>query len=614
MFTLGWGMTNSITGIFSEDETDNDTLEGQLNSILNSKAINSVFQPVVSLADASVVGYEALSRGPQGSLLERPDILFEAAEKFNKLWEVELLCRMSALERAKYMPPEKMLFLNVDPKVINDQRFQKGLTREILDKYHIDPTNIIFEITEKTSVDDYRSFRRVLDNYTSQGYKIAIDDTGSGYSGLRMLAETRPQYIKMDMQLVRNIDKDNLKQALIKAFYDFAVSTNMKIIAEGIETTSELHTLIDIGIHYGQGYLLQKPMSQFLELRPDVKEMIRNKNELKKKEALYTVVTMPVGEIARTDDACTPKTTGAQIIELFSSNPSMRGIPVVENGKPVGLLMKDKFLGNLATQYGIAIYMNRPINLLMDQEPLVVDYNMPLEQVSKLAITRADDTLYDYIIVTKNGRYFGVTTVRRLLEKTTQLEISKAKHSNPLSGLPGNILIEEKIKQAIDSNANYSVLYFDLDNFKPFNDIYGFDNGDKILSMTAKIIRQQLELFFPESSFIGHIGGDDFIAVVSSHEVEQLCQSIIDIFDMKIRDFYSDKHLKDGYIIAKNRHGVEERYPIMSISIAVVTNKGRGFSNAAELGELAGLVKKLCKLTWNSCYKIRHTSEEILIG
>ncbi len=612
MLDLSWGMTGAITGLFTDHGSEPAAKDGllpnaltiQLTNILDTKNIYTVFQPIISLSDARVIGYEALSRGPRGSALERPDQLFDTAKKLNKLWDLELLCRIAALDRAKYMPPDKMLFINVDPKIIHDTRFQKGLTRDILDQYHIDPTNIIFEITEKTSIEDYRSFRRILDNYTSQGYKIAIDDTGSGYSGLRMLAETRPQFIKIDMQLVRDIDKDNLKQALIRAFYDFAASTNMKIIAEGIETVSELYTLIDIGIHYGQGYLLQKPMPQFLELRPDIKELIKEKNEQKKKETFYTAVTMPVGEIARADMPYGALTTGAKAIEAFNSNPTMRGIPVVENNKPVGLLMKDKFLSHLATQYGVALYMNRPISLLMDQNPLIVDYNTPLEQVSKLVVARTDDTLYDYILVTRHDHYYGVTTVRRLLEKTTQLEINRAKHSNPLSGLPGNMMIEEKINRMLENQTDFSVLYFDLDNFKPYNDTYGFDNGDKILCLTAQLIRRQLDLLAPGDSFVGHIGGDDFIAITTSDQVEQICQSIMDHFDVRIRSFYHAEDLENEYIIAKNRHGGEERYPIMAISIAVVQNKDRKFTTAGQLAEAAGSVKKLCKLIWHSCYKI----------
>ena len=175
----------------------------ELQDILNHKGISAVFQPVVSLTDAGVIGYEALSRGPQGSILQQPDALFSAAHRFDLVWELEYLCRAEALEKAKNIIPEKMIFINVDPQIINDPRFQKGHTREILNRFQANAGNVIFEITEKTAIEDYQSFCRILDNYTSQGYKIAIDDTGSGYSGLKMLAQIHPHFIKVDMGMIR---------------------------------------------------------------------------------------------------------------------------------------------------------------------------------------------------------------------------------------------------------------------------------------------------------------------------------------------------------------------------------------------------------------------------
>lgn len=422
MRTSGWEMPATPmtypcnrNGLMKADEE----ARWELDRILDGENIKAVFQPIVSLADAGIVGYEALSRGPQGSLLERPDKLFAAAEKADKLWDLELLCRSKALGRAGEMDSGKMMFINVAPNIIHDRRFQKGFTREILAKYKIDATNIIFEITEKTSIDDYRSFRKVLDNYTSQGYKIALDDTGSGYSGLKLLAETRPQFVKIDMDLVRDIDKDSLKHALMKAFYEFSLATHIKIIAEGIETVDELNTLIDIGIPYGQGYFMQKPAPEFLELPPAVKEHIVERNRLKRKETVHNPLTLAIGELARRDVPFAPDQLGCHVIDHFNANRNVMGIAVVEDDRPVGLLMKEKLWGSLATQYGVAVYMNRPIKLLMDASPLIVDYNTPLEQVSKAAISRPESSLYDYIIVVREGRYYGITTVRSLLDKTT---------------------------------------------------------------------------------------------------------------------------------------------------------------------------------------------------
>lgn len=576
----------------------------ELEKILHNKDIRAVFQPIFSLLDGTIFGYEALSRGPQGSILERPDDLFLAAEKFNKLWELEFLCRSKAFGSVKDLAKDKMLFINVDPNIINDERFKKGATLEMLSAHGFDVSNIIFEITEKNSIDDYKSFRKALDHYTSQGYKIAIDDAGSGYSGLKLLAETRPQFIKIDMDLVRDIDKDFLKQALLKAFYEFSVVTNMKIIAEGIETIGELHTLIQIGIPYGQGYLLQRPAAGFLNGSPLMQENILLKNKQKKQEAFYTPLTMPIGELSRRDPGFSEKVTGCHVLDYFNKNPHLMGITLLQGDVPVGLLMKNKLLAHLATQYGVAVYMNRSVGSLMDNSVLIVDYDTPLEQVSKLAIARYEDSLYDYIVVTQYGKYYGIITVRQLLEKTTQLEINRAKHSNPLSGLPGNILIEEKLIQLIEAKESYSVLYFDLDNFKAYNDLYGFDNGDKILCMTAQIIQSQLKNANIADVFVGHIGGDDFIAILPDIDIVPLCQTIINYFDVRVRDFYTERDRKLGFILAKNRHGVEEEFPIVSLSIAVVTSVGCKFKNPADLGEAASAVKKKCKLVWQSCYCI----------
>ncbi|MCX7780127.1 MAG: GGDEF domain-containing protein [Negativicutes bacterium] len=576
----------------------------ELNEILHNRDVSIVFQPIVSLADAEVIGYEALSRGPRGSILERPDAMFAAAGQFDLAWELEYLCRAKALERAKEIIAHKMLFLNVDPQIINDPRFQKGHTWEMLRKFCANAGNVIFEITEKTAIEDYRSFCRILENYTSQGYKIAIDDTGSGYSGLKTLAQTRPNFIKVDMELVRDIDRDNLKQAMIKALYDFSLNTNSNIIAEGIETEEELAALINIGIPYGQGYYLQKPHADFLDLPPNRKQKIIEINSRKKRELFYTAATMPVGEIAQPDAGFPSSTPGYAAIDHFNKHAAIQGLPIVDDGKPAGLLMKNKFLANLATQYGVAVYMNRPVSILMDKHPLIVDCNTPLEQVSKLALTRKDDDIYDYIIVTKEERYFGVITVKRLLEKTTQLELNRAKHANPLTGLPGNVIIEEALEKIISQHTEYAVLYFDLDNFKAYNDVYGFEAGDKVICFTAEVIQQGLSLLGHTNVFIGHIGGDDFIAIVQMADVRQLCEEIIALFDSGIGQYFTAADRANGYIVTKNRHGQEEQFPITALSVAVVTSQARQFASVAELSEAASHVKKICKLSWKSSYNM----------
>jgi len=227
----------------------------------------------------------------------------------------------------------------------------------------------------------------------------------------------------VDMDLVRDIDKDVLKQALMKAFYEFSVATNMKIIAEGIETMNELETLIHIGIPYGQGYLLQRPAAEFLEMSPAIKNSIVMKNQQKKQETFHTPLTMPIGGLCRHDQGFAETMTCSEVMNYFTDHPNVMGITILQGEHPVGLVMKDKFLTSLATQYGVAVYMNRPISLLMEKHFLIVDYNTPLEQVSSLAITRNEDTLYDYIVITQQGQTDGFYK-KRLIWRLIELNIA----------------------------------------------------------------------------------------------------------------------------------------------------------------------------------------------
>lgn len=580
-----------------------DTLRlSEFKRILAERQIRPLFQPIVSLADGKILGYEALSRGPKGSYFENPTALFSAAHQMNCVWDLEMICRTKALEQSFRMTKEHFLFLNIDPAILSDQRFREGVFDQTLQEFAAAAKRIVFEITEGTAIRDYSTFRQVLRHFTHQGYKIAIDDTGAGYAGLTLLAQTNPHYIKIDMELVRNIDKDRFKQALMKALHDFSVMTNIKMIAEGIETVNELNELIHIGIPYGQGYFLQRPVEGFSEIDPEICRHIAERVRRAKREKFHTPVTMPIGELTRCDQGLPPETLGYELAAYFHANPKTMGVCVVEDGRPVGLLMKDAFFGSLATQYGVAVYMNRKISLLMDRDPLIVDYAMPLEQVSKIAISRTDETLYDYIIVTKDGFYYGVITVRRLLEKTTQLEVNRAKHSNPLTGLPGNIMIESMIQQVVAESPKYAMLYFDLDNFKAYNDVYGFESGDKVIALTSRVIQQVIQENREEKFFIGHIGGDDFIAVLSEWQVEDICERILETFDREIRLLYSDADLKRGYILTRNRHGKEERFPLVSLSIAVVTNRAVHYTTPQAIAEAASVYKKKCKLSWKSCY------------
>ena len=544
-------------------------------------------------------------------MLEYPNDLFNYAKKIDKLWELELLCRQKAIERSKGIN-SKFLFRNVDPDILNDPNFQKGMTEEFLSKNNLPKQKIIFEITEKTAVKDYINFKKLIEYYKNQGYQIALDDTGSGYSGLRMVMETYPHFIKLDMDLIRSINKDTLKQCLIKQFYEFSKVSNIQLIAEGIETYEELNELIDIGIPFGQGYLLRKPEEIFHEPYSEAVEYIIKKG----KEKSFYFDNIPTGKtagsLARLDKYFSLSSTGSEVSQYFEKNSKIQGVAIVEDGNVKGVLMKDTFNSFLSSRYGFALYIDRRIDSMVDKNPLIVDFETPIVEVSKKAMDRSEEKLYDYVIVTKHEKFFGIITVRDLLNNATQLEINNAQNSNPLTGLPGNNIINENITNLLSKNSPFSGIYVDLNNFKPYNDYYGFLQGDRVLIFLTELLKNRLSQY-SQDSFLGHIGGDDFIILLKNLPAQQLCEEIIKEFDSKIVDFYRIEDRKYGFIKGKTRGGRSKKFPIIGISLGVIDNRDLRFKTLEEINEGLLLIKGKCKSYGNSKFcivdKPNHTIE-----
>lgn len=582
-------------------------MEEELNKILETGNITTLFQPIVSLKDGSIIGYEALSRGPKNSPLEFPDKLFEVAEIYNKSWDLESLCRVKALENSSSKNRDKFLFINVDPSIFKDDKFKKGFTKQFLLEHNISPNSIIFEITEKTAIEDYTSFKNALDNYIEQGYQIAIDDTGSGYSGLKTLYQTKPHYIKIDMDLIRDIHKDSFKQALIQALVTFAKSTNMKTIAEGIETEEELSTLINLEVYAAQGFFIQKPSPNFASTLPEAESIITKYNRLKNRR--FSLSNSCIGQICTFEKSFSPDVSCGIVKEHINASLA-KCVCIVENEKPIGSVMNFSLDSVMATQYGFSVFSKRPISLIMDRNPLIVDYNTPISDVSKSAMSREDSKVYDCVIVEKDSKYYGLVTIKNLLEFTTELERNYAKELNPLTGLPGNMLIDRALNDLRTLPSPACILYFDLDNFKAYNDVYGFRNGDRVLKFTSELLKRHIEQLFPYNSFLGHIGGDDYICTIEStlEKCKLFCNNLLMDFDENILLFFNKKDQLNKYIKSKDRHGNITVFDITSLSIAGLYGNFNSFSSTKDIARLASKIKKESKSVKGSILVLKEIS------
>ena len=193
--------------------------------------------------------------------------------------------------------------------------------------------------------------------------------------------------------------------------------------------------------------------------------------------------------------------------------------------------------------------------------------------------------------------YYTIKNIARLL--TVNRTVS------PLTGLPGNVKIQTELKKRLSMREDFTVLYLDLDNFKAYNDVYGFVNGDEIIKLTAKIIMNNVYNIQDSDAFVGHIGGDDFVAILDGEvNYENICQNILAEFDAEVKNFFNEEDLKKGYLEIQNRKGVMEEFPLTSLSIGVVIAEKNRFSNILEIGEVGAQIKHLAKSMQGSCYAV----------
>ena len=572
----------------------------QFKDILAHKNIRIVYQPVVNLNTGEILGYEALSRGPENTFFTNPINLFSYAQKTHHLYTLEKIAREKALAGLGDILSQTKVFININPQVVKDPSFRPDEIDKFLTSIGAEPNQVVFEITERTSIDDFPSFRRSLEHYRQNGFLIAIDDAGAGYSSLQAIAEIQPDFIKIDNSLIKDIDKTATKKKLLETFHIFAQKTNSQLIAEGIETEEELVTLKKMDISFGQGFFLARPNYPPPVIDSQALFCLENYNKDMIKTSAGRI--LPVRNIAQIVPALSANAITKEALDFFTAYPTVEGIAVVKDEIPVGLVMRNKLFNQLGTKYGFAVYTERPISLVMDIQPLTVEDDTTVEIVSQSAMGRHDHKVYDSIIVTKNKCYQSLVSVRALLDMLTNMQMEAARFANPLTGLPGNLRIEEEILNRISTGQPFSVLYADRDNFKGFNDRYGFERGDLALEQTAEIITKLTREFGNPDDFVGHIGGDDFVVVTVPEVVNKISQGICDELDRLIVELYDPEDRQRGKISTVDRKGNKVEIPIMSISLAVIDCLSNNYPSLEELSRAAAELKKLAKKKPGSLY------------
>jgi diguanylate cyclase (GGDEF)-like protein len=566
--------------------------------LLDNNSLTTHFQPIFSSKDGAVYGYEALTRIKGDNNRINIGELFKRAIQTNTISSLDVRCKGNAISLASSLGINHInayLFINICPETLMDSAYRMGITDELADEWGISKEKIILEITEENAIHNCKLFKDAIVYYKKKGYKIAIDDFGAGYGGLKMLSVIEPDFVKIDRHFISNIDKATVKFNLVDSIASACHKLGIKVIAEGIEEEEELKVVMNMGIDLLQGYYLYKPSPILNGDRAEIPMLHNRKTNCCPSNGEQCFI----GDIADRVDPIPPSTHLTAAFNKFIKTPELRSLPVVEDDRVIGMLHRNRFLeNNILGKYGYGMHLNatKHISDIMEQPSLMVETNTTLEDVAQRIQSRRFEFLYDDICIVKNGKYYGTVAVYILLDAMTERSLILARNANPLTGLPGNESIQREINKRLSQNMHFDVCYIDINNFKPYNDHYGFEKGDAVIKTVACIIKESIGPDDLDFSFAGHIGGDDFILITPPQISIPACEKIISSFESAVPAFHEMEDYNRGCYVSKNRKNEEETFNLLSLSVGIVSTEVHKIESFAQLASIATEIKKAAKM------------------
>ncbi|MCW7753525.1 GGDEF domain-containing protein [Desulfobotulus sp. H1] len=277
-----------------------------------------------------------------------------------------------------------------------------------------------------------------------------------------------------------------------------------------------------------------------------------------------------VGYLASPGITALVSDTVEEISRILKNRSPTDSICLLKEKRPVGLLMRYHLDRHLSSPYGNALFLKKSVARIMDTEPVIRDAGTPLDEVARAAMSRSAERLYDDILITENGLYKGTVSIRSLLDVMARIQVETARGANPLTGLPGNTSIEKNMAEYRQNQVRMSLIYADLDHFKAYNDCFGFEAGDRMLMFTSRLIRESASICCGKNTFIGHVGGDDFVIFTHPAEAESFAKDLTEKFERETQVLYPDGIRNQGFFQGKSRDGTVCPFPMVSISLGIV--------------------------------------------
>ncbi len=539
-------------------------------------SVRYALQPIVTIRTGQVVGYEALMRGYQPLGFSDPLALIDAADRLGFLPALDQALRAKAVATFCRVPNcrDARLFYNLDLRVLRPGADDPAATLRLLASHGLGPVHLCLELSERHDDTAGALAAEAIRRYHGQSYRLALDDFGTGYSGLKLLYAHQPDVIKIDRFFISGIEGDHKKRLFVSTVVDLAHVLGIQVVAEGVETRDELETCRAIGCDMAQGYLIARPRLDVEAIPAAVREILSGFEERRRvpsdarfvRDEMERLPALPIS--LPMHDA----------FEAFRNNPQLTFFPVVdERGTALGIVRETDIKEYIYSTYGRDLMRNRSYGKALQQFVTrcpIVDINVGAERIVQLwSINQSAEG----ILVTEDGSYVGFLGAASLLRVVNEKNLASARDQNPLTRLPGNHTIAALVERALaDGEVAWLLAYLDFDNFKPFNDKYGFRQGDRAILMFSELLHKH---FADHAELIAHVGGDDFFLAAREADPVRFTDKVRRLLASFARDmesFYDQASRDAGYIEATDRKGRLRRFPLMTCSAALVVLEAGG--------------------------------------
>lgn len=557
--------------------------------------ITYAYQPIVNVHTGEAYGFEALLRGHQTLGFREIPMLFASMADIDLAVDAEMLLLDKAIRDFMAFAGDGFarLFFNANNRVLNSHLDHRPHMRSILERHGLTTARFCVELSEAEALNVSRS--QQFFNGWKERPLIALDDFGTGYSGLRLLAESRPDIVKIDRFFVAGVDQSQAKRLFLEQIVGLAHSIGLSVVAEGIETELEFQTCREIGCDYVQGFFIARPSSDPNQHHTHY-EIVQDLNRRNRRDRPETR-----NELRAELDPVTPLSVSAPmiaILEAFRDDKTRSFFPVInDRGEPVGIIHEERLKALIYSQFGRDLLTNRvrPHRVTDYLTPcLIFDISTEIDRVLAAIAQRPNDHA---ILVVENGSYIGLLDTRGIIRTMHERMLTMARDQNPLTKLPGNIMVANYMVDALDSDERpQAFVHFDFDYFKPFNDRFGFRQGDRAITMFADLMRSRLAA---NDVFLGHIGGDDFFLGVHGEAMQPIVDALpafIAQFASDMASFYDSDARSTGLTEANDRNGTTQLVPLLSVSCGcAVVPRGCGRVNLDAVSALLAELKKKAK-------------------